>query len=48
VRGIESYLHLAGIGIDGINLVLGEHGWSECGGKRENCEGSHCFSPKVP
>ena len=47
VGGIERYLDLAGVGIDGEGLMLGEGGWSEYGSEGEDGEGFHCFSPMV-
>jgi hypothetical protein len=43
----EGYLDLAGIGIDGEGLMLGERGWSECDSEGKGCEGFHCISPML-
>ena len=37
---------LAGIGVDGESLMLGEYGWSEDGSESQYYERFHCISPE--
>jgi hypothetical protein len=45
VGRVELHLDLAGIGVDGEGLMLGECGWSEYDCESEDCEGLHCIFP---
>ena len=46
VGRVERHLDLAGIGVDGEGLMLGECGWSEYDSEGQDCEGFHCISPE--
>jgi hypothetical protein len=46
VGRIQRHPDLAGIGIDGEGLMLGECGWSEYGSEGYDCDGFHCISPE--
>jgi hypothetical protein len=47
VGSVELHLDVAGIGVDGEGLMLGECGWSEYEREDYDCEGFHCItSPK--
>jgi hypothetical protein len=44
VGRVERHLDLAGIGVNGEGLMLGESGWSEYDGEGKDCEGFHGIS----